>query len=284
MKKYEIVSDDYITVSNRRLYRIKALKSFSDIKEGDLGGYVESYNNLSQYCECWLYDKAKAYGNAKVFDYARIKDYAEVFGNATVSEDAIVYENAKVFDSADVRGSARVHGNSMVSGGATVSGKASVHGHTSIYEYAEIFGKAEASGRAILCGNAKVCQRMYITSCVRVTTDLTKDKKMSIVAQCNLPVIDNKVVAYKIVNDDLTSLYDKRFRYRVGEIAEEEYTDEDESESCSTGLHFSHLTYWTRETTQNTYLEAEIDLDDIVAVQEGKIRCRKAKILRSFKL
>ena len=46
-KKYEL-TDECINFYGRKLYRIKALVDFYDVKSGDLGGYVESYNNLSQ--------------------------------------------------------------------------------------------------------------------------------------------------------------------------------------------------------------------------------------------
>ena len=57
---------------------------------------------------------------------------------------------------------------------------------------------------------------------------------------------------------------------------------EESNESCASGLHFSNLTYWDfglKEYTDKTYLVAEIDIEDIITIQEGKIRCRKAKIL-----
>lgn len=47
LKKYELTSES-VCFSGYTLYRIKALKSFEDVKEGDLGGFIESENNLSQ--------------------------------------------------------------------------------------------------------------------------------------------------------------------------------------------------------------------------------------------
>ena len=40
MKKYELTTEckEFL---GRKLYRIKALTSFSDVKEGDLGGWIE---------------------------------------------------------------------------------------------------------------------------------------------------------------------------------------------------------------------------------------------------
>lgn len=78
MKKYEL-TDDTITVGGRILHRIKALKSFSDVEEGDLGGYVEKEDNLDHSGEAWVSGDARVYGNARVYGDAR------VYGNAWVS-------------------------------------------------------------------------------------------------------------------------------------------------------------------------------------------------------
>ena len=96
MKKYELLKDDTKEISGRTLYRIKALRDFGDVTKGDLGGYIESENNLSHY------DNAEVYGNAWVF------------GNARVCGDAEVYGNADVFDNARVCGDARVCGNAVI--------------------------------------------------------------------------------------------------------------------------------------------------------------------------
>lgn len=66
----------------RTLYRIQALRSFNDVKVGDLGGWIESYDNLSQFDDAWVYDEAKVYGHS-----------TEIFGNAIISGDAIVEFN-----------------------------------------------------------------------------------------------------------------------------------------------------------------------------------------------
>lgn len=42
------------------IFRIQALKDFGDVKAGDLGGWVESEDNLSHEGDCWIYDDAKA--------------------------------------------------------------------------------------------------------------------------------------------------------------------------------------------------------------------------------
>lgn len=65
MNKYEL-TDEYIKVFGKKLYRIKALRDFGDVEVGDLGGFVESTDNLSQYDKSWVCGDARVYGNAKV--------------------------------------------------------------------------------------------------------------------------------------------------------------------------------------------------------------------------
>lgn len=100
--KYRLISEDYKEIFGKKLYRIEALKDFSDVKAGSLGGYIESEDNLRHDGNAWVYDNAMVYGNAKVCDNARACDnacvygYARVYGNAMVRGNAIVGDNARV--------------------------------------------------------------------------------------------------------------------------------------------------------------------------------------------
>ncbi len=95
MVKYEL-TDDRVSYFGTTLYRIKALKSFNDVNEGDLGGYVESEKNLSHYGNAWVYGNAKVYGDAEVSGNARVYGNAKVYGNARVYGDARVSGYARV--------------------------------------------------------------------------------------------------------------------------------------------------------------------------------------------
>ena len=83
-------------------YRIKALKSFSNIKAGELGGFIESEDNLSEDGDCWIYNDAMVYENAKVEGNAKLFDYAVARGNAVVDFDSLVYGSSIVEDDAIV--------------------------------------------------------------------------------------------------------------------------------------------------------------------------------------
>ncbi len=90
MRKYEL-TDESIKVYDRALYRIRAFKDFSDVKKGDLGGFVESENNLSHQGNCWVYYDAAVYGKARVCENAK------VYGNARVYDNAMIHGRARVY-------------------------------------------------------------------------------------------------------------------------------------------------------------------------------------------
>ena len=100
MKKYELIKETKTCSTIRIMYRIRALKDFSDIKAGDVGGWVCSENNLSQEGDCWIYDDAKCLDNAKMFDNAKMYDNAIMCNNAVMCNNAEMYGNAEMYDNA----------------------------------------------------------------------------------------------------------------------------------------------------------------------------------------
>ena len=62
-----------------KVYRIRALRAFADVKIGDLGGFVETKQNLSNMGNAWVYGNAKVYGNAEVCGDAKVCDNANIF-------------------------------------------------------------------------------------------------------------------------------------------------------------------------------------------------------------
>lgn len=118
--KYKLTSN-YIEIGGRKLFQIQALKSFYNVKSGELGGYIESESNLSQNGNAWVY------GNAHVFDNAYVYDNSRVYGNAHVYDAARISGNAYVF------GNAHIFGNAQVSGDACVSGNAQLCGYAQVF-------------------------------------------------------------------------------------------------------------------------------------------------------
>lgn len=87
MKKFEMTTEFKI-FAGRKLFKIKALVSFRDVKKGDFGGYIETEKNLSQDGDAWIY------GNAQVYDNARIDGNAIIGGNAKVCGEAKICSEA----------------------------------------------------------------------------------------------------------------------------------------------------------------------------------------------
>ena len=299
-KKYELVNYNEKT----GLWQIRALRSFNDVKAGDLGGWIEKEFNLSHIGDCWVYDNARVFdnaevygnarvygcyarvcGNAKVFDDATVFDDARVYGDATVCGDAMIFNNAKVYGDAKVSGNAKVYGDARVFENAEVYGDAEVYNNARVFENARVFGKARVYGNAKVYGNvmiygdAKVGEHNYVQHS-KLDCDITdgKNKIQSIQCQTNLPIINKEVYCCKVVRDDLTSLHDSDFQYKIGEWVSVAHYDNDPTVSCGRGLHFSHLTYWENRGSSKV-LYCKIPLKDVIAVQEGKIRAKRAFVI-----
>ena len=110
--KYEL-TDEKIEFAGRTLHRIKSCIDFKTISgqivnNGDLGGYIEKYDNLSQTDKSWVFDHAWVYGDASVCGDARVYGDASVCGNAWVHGDACVYGNAKVYGNVRVFSDAKI--------------------------------------------------------------------------------------------------------------------------------------------------------------------------------
>ena len=88
MKKFELTTEFITNAFGKKLFRIKALVEFGDVKAGELGGYVEKEGNVSQADNAWVS------GDARVYDNARVSGNAWVSGNARVSGDALVFGDA----------------------------------------------------------------------------------------------------------------------------------------------------------------------------------------------
>lgn len=109
-KKYELTDIKcYIGGNNPIiLYRIRALRSFGNVRAGDLGGFVQSEDNLSHAGTCWLFNDSKAYGAARIYGSARL------YNQVCVSGAVQVYGNAKLRGVLDIAGAARIFGSIVV--------------------------------------------------------------------------------------------------------------------------------------------------------------------------
>ena len=137
MKKYEL-TDETIEYIGHTLHRIRAVRSFGDVKKGELGGFIESEFNLTHEGNCWVAE------NARIFGDAQVNQNAQVFGFAQVSGDVQVFGKAQIYDTAKVLGFAQVFG------------KAQIYDNAQVFGDAQVFDKVEVNGKAIVCGDAVV--------------------------------------------------------------------------------------------------------------------------------
>ena len=126
MKKFELTAEYVTNIFGKKLFRIKALVEFGNVKEGDLGGFVEKESNIDDDGNAWVSGNAQVFGNAKVFGNAQVYGNAKVFGNAWISGNAQVYGNACVAGNVQISENAQVYGNAWISGNAQVYGNACV--------------------------------------------------------------------------------------------------------------------------------------------------------------
>lgn len=129
-KKFTLTNEfKVVAFGSAVVYRIKALKTFGNVQEGDLGGWVEKEENLSQKGECWIADEAVVIGNAKVMDDTIVKCHALVREEAVISDQAVIADNAAVYGNAHISGRSRILGSGTVYGDAMVTGVSVVRGH-----------------------------------------------------------------------------------------------------------------------------------------------------------
>ena len=159
MKKYEL-TNEIITIDDDTcvLYRIRALRDIPryGVKAGDLGGWVQSENNLTHYCDCWVA------GNAIIKNGALINGNALVDGDAIVQEEALIDGYARVCDNALIRGYTWVSENAWIGGNALVRGRARIIGNASVK------GDAYIGGDAIIRGNAIVRGAVWINGNITI--------------------------------------------------------------------------------------------------------------------
>lgn len=140
--KYEF-TDEFVEYEFNKLFRIKAVRDFGDVKAGDLGGFICKDTDIDEEGNAWVYDDARVLSSDILHD-------ASVKGNALISHSCII-DNAYVGDNARVLKSTVMH-NAIVKGNAFIT----YH----ITRNNRVFPKPTLesliSGRAVVYGNAKV--------------------------------------------------------------------------------------------------------------------------------
>ena len=143
-------------------YTIKALRSFGNIKKGDVGGFIQTTKNLSTdpLSKCWVGVDCAVIGDAKVVDDAKIKTGSIVSGNAVVSDYAVVCKDSTI------GGSAKIKERSIVSSSCVIDSNVSRYGrvlfgsevtgvYSEISDFANVYS-SKVMGGAQIKGSAKI--------------------------------------------------------------------------------------------------------------------------------
>jgi hypothetical protein len=170
LKKYELTKTKYDHFGIV-LYRIRALRSFGDVKAGALGGFVQSESNLSHDGTCWIYHNAFVYLEGIVKDDARALDECWIWNSATLRQGATAKNKSFLYGDIDVFGNAliqdeaccqggKIYENCIVRGRAGVSG-AWCHGNSELSGFCRAGGSAELDGNFKLRGNGQVFEGLH---------------------------------------------------------------------------------------------------------------------------
>lgn len=171
-KKYELTNESMGLCNGVTVYRIRALRDFGDVERGELGGFVQSEDNLSHAGNAWVYDNARVFDKARVIENARVERDATVFGaaiigrSATVGGGANVYNKAIVCDHAWVTDCANVSGRAIIKDEAVVLDRASVEGKALIGRCSRVGGDITVSGEAEILTKSTV-KFLYIDAYIR---------------------------------------------------------------------------------------------------------------------
>ena len=107
--KHFRLTEETIQWQGRTLHRIEATRDSYWANAGDLGGFVESEDNLTN--ESWVADEAKVWGGARLWHYSTAYGSAQIFDDCNLLEGVVV------------SGEARVHGaNTFVTAAAHIHG------------------------------------------------------------------------------------------------------------------------------------------------------------------
>lgn len=126
-KKFKL-TDETKVFRGHTLYRIEALKYFSDVKKGDKGGWVEKEENLSHEGDCWIFNNSKVLENSRVSGNAKIYGNVEVYDNVSISGNAKVYGNVNLYKDLSILDNVEFFGvsNMTIIGNFTIKGKAKI--------------------------------------------------------------------------------------------------------------------------------------------------------------
>lgn len=173
---FELTTETKKNAFGIKLHRIRCTRAVQNVKEGDLGGWIQKKRNLSG--QAWIYDDAEVFGHAVVTDHAQVRNNsivhgcAKVMNHAKVLDKACIYAKAVLKDNSKIYGCSQVSGtsiladnsqafdNTLISSNSMLSGASKAFGNTWIFN-SKLSDQAEVSGHAIV-SNCEVSGRAKV--------------------------------------------------------------------------------------------------------------------------
>lgn len=219
-KKYELTNFT-MGFEGRTLYRIRALKNFSDVKAGDLGGWVQSVKNLSQEGNCWIYDEAMCMDRARVCDDCAMRDFSAMFGNSRMHDNAVMVDDTMAFDCSTMWDNSIMFGSSKRYDNSVMRGDSKMHDCSTISGHSEMLGDSELCGDSELKEEEKLFGKLV--SKVDKFIDVNNSKGRMVTG-----VLKNGKILYNVgcQNEITKEIFVSRIYNEDGEIKEHPYRKE----------------------------------------------------------
>ena len=183
--KYKI-TDIEMSRHGHILHRIESLKDFTlingkEIHKGDLGGWVENENNLSQEGSCWIYDECMmyedairsensiGYGDSRQHGNSRQSGNSQQFGDSRQFEYSLQSENSKQYGNSLQYGNSQQFGYShqfeysIQYGNSQQFGYSHQYGNSQQFGYSQQFGHSRQSGNSKQFENSKADKAMHLS-------------------------------------------------------------------------------------------------------------------------
>lgn len=117
-KPYEDIED------NTTLYPIEALRDFGHVRKGDVGGYIQSEENLSHEGNCWVHSNCYII-NSKIMDNAQIH-HVSGERNLINPQFTPMHDITTTIENSTISGNAMIFGHAYICG-STISGNTIIH-------------------------------------------------------------------------------------------------------------------------------------------------------------
>ena len=203
MKKYELIEESKTYFEEREIFRIRALKDFRNVRAGDVGGWVCSYDNLSQEGYCWIYGNAKCLDNAMVSDNAMMIDNSKMFDNSRMYDNAIMCDNSMMYNKTRMFSNAIMGDNAIMYDDAIIGDNAKMFDNSRMYDDAIMYDNAILNKDKLLYGSInKSYKKIFQYHCEKrlLTAILTEEIEILYSIGCQIGITKKKFID-RIYND-----------------------------------------------------------------------------------